>query len=1061
MTAEVVVFLLASLLTAACATLSTPHLGPGQKTTLQTRSVDGETPLGNCAARTLLGSDTQVHPTCAAPASLLAWANSSTLSPPQMEAGDCEILQAKNDRRLYRRIELPNGLQALLISDDTTDKAAAALDVNAGHFCDPESIPGLAHFLEHMLFFSSDKYPTEYEYLKFLTEHGGRGNAFTDTEHTNYHFDIGYKHLEEALDRFAQFFICPLLSGDATSREMNAVDSEHSKNLLSDGWRLRQVIICSSSYDLGNLETLDVVPKAAGQDVQVELLRFYEQHYSANLMRLVVYGRESLERLQEIVEAKFASVRNTQLPKPGFPGKPCSKEHLQVMIKAVPVTEGDTLDLVWPTPPDLVKYRAAPSRYLGHLIGHEANGSLFALLKRLGWASSLSAGESESSQEYAFFTISIELTKVGQGRVQDIVRLTLHYIDLLRQEGVQEWIFNEVKEVADFKFHFADKQAPLPYVSGLADNLQHYPPEDWLAGPHIPRVFDASSIHEVLGQMTYDNLRILWCSKSFPDDVMKREHWYGTQYQVVHLTPEWIEEPSIAGLQGELHLPSPNDFIPTDFTIKHSTVKMDCPALEKQTEMGRLWCKHDSLFATPKALIRLSFTCPATSYSPEHSLLTQLFTKLLADGLNEYAYYAQIAGLSYSIQHTTVGFQVFVSGYSHKLMTLLEKILSKAFAFDFTDDRFHNVQETTFKEYLNFKYHQPYYHGIYSTSYLLEHKTWHISEYTNALPELGPEDLRAFYPKLLSQCFFECFVAGNFLSEEAVVIFDKVESMLQGSSVVCSKPLLASQHAERRIAHLSACSSYYLPLPVPNEVDENSALQFYLQITQDSPALNVLGQLYVQTAKQAAFYQLRTIEQLGYLVWLLTSKDGGVHSIQFVVQSSTEDPAVLEQRVEAFLESQEKALVAMSSEDFMTNVSALIALKEEKYKNLFEESNFFWGEIDDGTLHFDRVNVEVAALRKLRQEDLLGFYCERIKKGGPQRRKLSVQVLGSSCRCNGPNQTTQAPGARSEGENISKVHSASNGYAKESQEGELVKDLNAFKRSQSLYPSLKGRLAGL
>eukprot|EP00850_Spirogloea_muscicola_P004518 SM000019S05062 [mRNA] locus=s19:764487:772283:+ [translate_table: standard] len=1031
MVAETVVLLLASLLTAACATLYTPHLGPGQKTTLQTGSAEGE-----CAARSVLGFDAQVHPTCAAPASLLAWVSSAAFSPPQMEAGNCELLQAKNDRRLYRRIELPNGLQALLISDDTTDKAAAALDVNAGYFCDPESIPGLAHFLEHMLFFSSDKYPTEYEYPKFLTQHGGQWNAFTDTEHTNYHFDVGYKHLEEALDRFAQFFICPLLSVDATSREMKAVDS-------------------------GNLETLEVVPKAAGQDIQVELLRFYEQHYSANLMRLVVYGRESLDRLQEVVDAKFASVRNTRLPKPGFPGKPCSKEHLQVMIKAVPVTEGDKLELKWPTPPDLVKYRAAPSRYLGHLIGHEAHGSLFALLKRLGWASSLSAGETESSWGYAFFTISIELTKVGQGHVQDIVRLTLHYIDLLRQEGDQEWIFDEVKEVAAFKFHFADKQAPLQYVRDLADNLQHYPPEDWLAGPHIPRVFDASSIHEVLGQMTYNNLRILWCSKSFPEDVMEREHWYGTQYQVVHLTPEWIEEPSIAGLQGELHLPSPNDFIPTDFNIKHSTVKMDCPALEKQTKMGRLWYKHDSQFATPKAVICLSFTCPATTYSPEHRLLTQLFTKLLADGLNEYAYYAEIAGLSYSIKHTTVGFQVSVSGYSHKLMTLLEKILSKAFAFDFTDDRFHNVQETTFKDYLNFKYNQPYYHGIYSMSYLLEHETWHILEYTHALPELGPEDLRAFYPKLLYQSFFECFVAGNFLSNEAVVIFDKVESMLQGSSVVRSKPLFASQHAERRIAHLSACSSYYLPLPVPNEVDENSALHFYLQITQDSPALNVLGQLYVQTAQQAAFYQLRTIEQLGYIVSLHTSNDGGVHSVQFVVQSSTEDPAVLEQRVEAFLESHEKALVAMSSEDFMTNVSALIVLKEEKYKNLREESNFFWGEIDDGTLRFDRVAVEVEALRKLRQEDLLGFYLERIKRGGPQRRKLSVQVLGSSCRCNGPNQTTQAPGACSEGENTSKAHSASNGYAKESQEGELVKDLNAFKRSQSLYPSLKGRLAGL
>lgn len=43
---------------------------------------------------------------------------------------------------------------------------------------------------------------------------------------TNYHFDVNHDHLEPALDRFAQFFICPLISEDGVDREANAVDSE-------------------------------------------------------------------------------------------------------------------------------------------------------------------------------------------------------------------------------------------------------------------------------------------------------------------------------------------------------------------------------------------------------------------------------------------------------------------------------------------------------------------------------------------------------------------------------------------------------------------------------------------------------------------------------------------------------------------------------------------------------------------------------------------------------------------------------------------------------------------
>lgn len=69
-----------------------------------------------------------------------------------------------------------------------------------------------------MLFYGSEKYPKEDEYNKFVSEHGGSSNAFTAAEHTNYHFSVNWDHLNEALDRFAQFFLCPLISADGVDR---------------------------------------------------------------------------------------------------------------------------------------------------------------------------------------------------------------------------------------------------------------------------------------------------------------------------------------------------------------------------------------------------------------------------------------------------------------------------------------------------------------------------------------------------------------------------------------------------------------------------------------------------------------------------------------------------------------------------------------------------------------------------------------------------------------------------------------------------------------------------
>ena len=79
-----------------------------------------------------------------------------------------DVVKSGGDKRTYRGLVLGNGMKILLVSDPTTDKAAAALDVNIGHMSDP--ISGLAHFCEHMLFLGTKKYPDENEYNRYLSQ---------------------------------------------------------------------------------------------------------------------------------------------------------------------------------------------------------------------------------------------------------------------------------------------------------------------------------------------------------------------------------------------------------------------------------------------------------------------------------------------------------------------------------------------------------------------------------------------------------------------------------------------------------------------------------------------------------------------------------------------------------------------------------------------------------------------------------------------------------------------------------------------------------------------------
>ena len=81
-------------------------------------------------------------------------------------------VQSPNDEKAYRYVQLDNGLRVLLISDPDTEKAAASLDVYVGSASNPADRGGLAHFLEHMLFLGTDKYPDSGEYATFVSEHG-------------------------------------------------------------------------------------------------------------------------------------------------------------------------------------------------------------------------------------------------------------------------------------------------------------------------------------------------------------------------------------------------------------------------------------------------------------------------------------------------------------------------------------------------------------------------------------------------------------------------------------------------------------------------------------------------------------------------------------------------------------------------------------------------------------------------------------------------------------------------------------------------------------------------
>lgn len=175
-------------------------------------------------------------------------------------ANDNEFIKPDLDTRAYRTVVLSNNLEVLLVSDPDTDIESASVHVKAGHFDDPQSRAGLAHFHEHMLFLGTEKYPIENDFESFLAKMGGTSNAYTDMEDTNYYFNVapldnendeeneeiemtnGEESLSDgekvsvalngALDRFAQFFVSPLFNIESVENELRYV--RHHRTITLD-----------------------------------------------------------------------------------------------------------------------------------------------------------------------------------------------------------------------------------------------------------------------------------------------------------------------------------------------------------------------------------------------------------------------------------------------------------------------------------------------------------------------------------------------------------------------------------------------------------------------------------------------------------------------------------------------------------------------------------------------------------------------------------------------------------------------------------------------------------
>ena len=843
---------------------------------------------------------------------------------------DVVIQKSPNDPRAYRYLVLPNALRVLLVSDPDTERAAASLTVLRGYYHEPREYPGLAHFLEHMLFIGTEKYPEVDGYQQFISAHGGQSNAYTSSDHTNYFFDVQPAHFEAAMDRFAQFFISPLLDPAYVSREKNAVHSEYQMQIKDDGWRSGAVIktVMDPDYEgsrfyIGSLDTL-------GDGVNEALDTFFETQYSADQMVLVALGSESLDEMEAWVRPTFSAIENKSIGPAPAPGKAFEAESFPARLSYRTLSDSHQLSFNFPVPPVDEHYRIKPGHYLTNLLGHEGEGSLHQRLEQAGWIESLAAGVQRLDESNAFISVDIELTEAGRQATDEITAALFGYIELLKAQEPEAWRYDEQARGAELAFRFQEQSSPTGFVYRTSPNLARYAPAEVLVADYLMEGMDRALIERYLGYLRPDNVLIERSGPDVETDQME------AHFQVPYRLENRIEIDSQTDLAG-LRLPEPNPFIPEALAMTAEATS--APSLTVTAPGTELWLAPDAEFRVPRANQTFFLGLPGGLSSPEDLVQAQLYAQLVNDALNPYAYPAMLAGLGYRFSTSPAGFQLALSGYSEKQATLLEQILNEFTALTIDEARFDRYQAELVRNWNNFSHERPYTQTYAAVSQLLLSTSFAPEVLAAEAEALNADDLRRWQQERLNRISVVGLSHGNLDPEDVNEAGELLAAALPVAAFPLTKPELA------KVAE---------PLLLELAVDHNdAAMVLYVQDPEADFESRARSALISQILSQQYFSKLRTEQQLGYIVTMTnrTMRDRG--ALVFIIQSPVASPAELEAATVGFMREQLPLVADMDPAAFEQFKAALVGRLTEQAKNLRERNARYLADLEAGVTSFD------------------------------------------------------------------------------------------------------------
>ncbi|WP_347290932.1 pitrilysin [Kluyvera georgiana] len=895
------------------------------------------------------------------------------------------IRKSEKDTRQYQAITLDNKMVVLLVSDPQAVKSLSALVVPVGSLEDPDSHPGLAHFLEHMTLMGSKHYPQPDSLSEFLKLHGGSHNASTAPYRTAFYLEVENDALQGAVDRLADAIAEPLLDKKYADRERNAVNAELTMARSRDGMRMAQVSAETinpahpgARFSGGNLETLSDKPNSP---VYESLLAFRDKYYSANLMKAVIYSNKPLPELAQIAAQTYGRVPNKSIERPEITVPVVTDAQKGIVIHYVPALPRKVLRVEFRIDNNSAQFRSKTDELITYLIGNRTPGTLSDWLQKQGLVEGIRAdSDPVVNGNSGVLAISATLTDKGLANRDQVVAAIFSYLDMLRQKGVDKSYFDELAHVLDLDFRYPSINRDMDYVEWLADTMIRVPVEHTLDAVNIADRYDAQAIKDRLAMMTPQNARIWYISPKEPHN--KTAYFVDAPYQVDKISAETFAKWQKAADDIALNLPQLNPYIPDDFTLIKNEKSYAHPELIIDEPNLRLVYMPSRYFASePKADITMILRNPQAMDSAKNQVMFALNDYLAGIALDQLSNQAAVGGISFSTGANN-GLMLNANGYTQRLPQLFGALLEGYFSYTPTEDQLEQAKSWYKQMMDSADKGKAYEQAIMPVQMVSQVPYFQREDRKALLPSITLQEVMAYRDQLKTGGRPEFMVIGNLSAEQSTTLARGIQSQLgaNGNEWCRNKDVLVEKQQNAIFEKAgNSTDSALAAVFVPPNVDEFSS----------SAASAMLAQIV-----QPWFYnQLRTEEQLGYAVFAFSMNIGRQWGMGFLLQSNDKQPAFLWQRFKAFFPTAEQKLRAMKPEEFAQLQQAVIADMLQAPQTLGDEASQLSKDFDRGNMAFDSRAKVVAQIKLLTPQKLADFFHQTVV--APQGMTVLSQVSGS------------------------------------------------------------------